>query len=221
MLAVVGCHRSGTSAAAGALHRLGWYLGPDLMPPSPDNPKGYYESMPLVRLHEAALHRAGMSWHSATVLGDDWLESFGARQAHVRARLFLQRCKDGMQSNALALKDPRLCMFRRLWQCACQAEGFQLRALLVVRHDHSVVQSLCRRDKFKVEYAKDLKQRHAAGMDDWQEHVPYGVVGYEDLLEDWRKVLGDAFDQLGFPTLAYADQQGAVDEYLDEGLNHA
>jgi len=51
--------------------------------------------------------------------------------------------------------------------------------------------------------------------------VPYGVVGYEDLLEDWRKALGEAFDQLGFPTLVYADQQGAVDEYLDRGLNHA
>jgi hypothetical protein len=220
MLAVVGCHRSGTSAVAGALACLGWHLGPDLMPPSPDNPKGYYESMPLVRLHDAALARMGHSWDAAVPVSEGWLTTFGAKQAHVRARLLLQRCIDGAKSNALALKDPRLCMFRLLWQEACKAEGIELRALLVYRDQHSVVQSLCSRDRFTVEHAKAVVEHHRMGMVDWLAHVPSAVVQYEDLLDDWREALGEAFEQLGLPTLAYADEQGAVDAYLNPELDH-
>ncbi len=216
LLTVVGCHRSGTSAVAGTLANLGWDLGDDLMPPSPDNPRGYWEHMPLVRLHEAALARMGRTWDTAERVLDPWMKSWGAKQAHARARYLLQRTP----GQAFALKDPRLCMFRPLWQSACILEGIELRALLVHRNDHSVVQSLCSRDKFTVEHAKDVVERHRLGMVDWLAHVPCGVVQYEDLVGDWRKVLGEAFEQLGLPTLAYADEQGAVDAYLNPELDH-
>ncbi len=218
VLMVVGRHRSGTSAVAGVLHHLGWHLGPDLMPPSPDNPKGYYESMPLVRLHDAALARAGMCWDTATILGEEWGKSFGARQAYVRARQLLQRAFDGTKSNAVALKDPRMCMFRVLWQAACAAEGAELRVLLVSRNEHAMVQSLCRRDKFKPEHAKAVAERYLVGMNDWAHNVPYGLVTYEGMVEDWRHELGQAFNQLGLPARALGSEY--VDAFLDGGLDH-
>ncbi len=220
LLMVVGCHRSGTSAAAGTLANLGMYLGPDLMQPSTDNPRGYWESMPLVRLHDAALARMGRTWDTAERVREPWMKSWGARQSLLRGRMFLQSCTDSMKDGALVLKDPRACMFRLLWQALAEAEGFSLKALLVHRHDHSVVQSLCRRDKFTVEHAKSVVEYHRLGMVDWLAHVPCGVVQYEDLVDDWRKALGEAFEQLGLPTLAYADQQGAVDAYLNPELDH-
>ena len=41
---VLGMHRSGTSSVAGALIRLGGAAPLNLMPPTEDNPKGYWES---------------------------------------------------------------------------------------------------------------------------------------------------------------------------------
>lgn len=53
---VVGLPRSGTSATAGVIHKLGVDMGDDLMPPSPlYNPKGFYEDLDFTRIHDALL----------------------------------------------------------------------------------------------------------------------------------------------------------------------
>lgn len=53
---VTGVPRSGTSAVAGVLHRLGVWMG-DIFPDTDArNSKGYYEYVPLTRLHAAALN---------------------------------------------------------------------------------------------------------------------------------------------------------------------
>lgn len=51
---VVGPPRSATSTVAGILHnQCGVCMGHDLRPPSANNPDGYYEDLPIQRLHVA------------------------------------------------------------------------------------------------------------------------------------------------------------------------
>lgn len=47
---VLGVYRSGTSAVAGILHKLGINMGEKLEPPGPSNPSGYFEDLEFKRL---------------------------------------------------------------------------------------------------------------------------------------------------------------------------
>jgi len=58
---IAGMHRSGTSMVARLLSDCGVYLGSpqDLLPPQPDNPKGYFEHKGMLALNEALLEHLG------------------------------------------------------------------------------------------------------------------------------------------------------------------
>lgn len=49
---VLGCYRSGTSAAAGILHHLGVFMGAEFDKPNKSNPSGYYEDLDFKRLFD-------------------------------------------------------------------------------------------------------------------------------------------------------------------------
>jgi hypothetical protein len=60
-LLVLGMHRSGSSALAGALELLGVPLGGPLMPPARDNERGFFELAGWSR-HDELLEALGGSW---------------------------------------------------------------------------------------------------------------------------------------------------------------
>ncbi len=60
---ILGMHRSGTSMLAGALSLCNFYLGNNLMNPSSDNAKGYFEHNEIVRIHDEFLNNIGYSWN--------------------------------------------------------------------------------------------------------------------------------------------------------------
>ena len=59
---IAGMHRSGTSALTRVVSMLGAKLPRTLMPPMPDNPKGYWESPAIAQLNDALLGELGSSW---------------------------------------------------------------------------------------------------------------------------------------------------------------
>ena len=61
-IVVLGMHRSGTSAMAGVLQRLGVDLGSRLTPGDADNPKGYWEHTELVDIHDRLLRSLSSRW---------------------------------------------------------------------------------------------------------------------------------------------------------------
>ena len=59
---VLGCHRSGTSVVAGLLyHACGVSMG-ELMPPTEDNPLGYFEAIGVVDAHRNLLAQLERDW---------------------------------------------------------------------------------------------------------------------------------------------------------------
>ena len=62
---VLGMHRSGTSAIGGVLDALGLEAPKTPLPANDFNMRGYWESAPLIKLHERLLNSADSSW-------DDW-----------------------------------------------------------------------------------------------------------------------------------------------------
>ena len=64
---VLGCHRLGTSVFTSVLQDLGVYLDEELLPPSKDNPKGYFESSFITETHDKILKCANATWHTRWV----------------------------------------------------------------------------------------------------------------------------------------------------------
>lgn len=73
LICVLGMHRSGTSALAGALNLVGVNFGSNLMPAqASENPKGYWEHLDIVRTHDDVFTLFGASWDDPRPLPESW-----------------------------------------------------------------------------------------------------------------------------------------------------
>lgn len=151
MIAVVGFHRSLTSAIAQWLHRSGVSMGDYLMPPAPSNPEGHYEDMLLVNLHDCLLAAHGTNWqyHSEVSLDPFQGEELFRRYAELR------RERHGRD---WGMKDPRQCLFLPAWSRILGEEG---RYLVVLRHWSGSIQSLLRRHASELAMGEDSPEVHS------------------------------------------------------------
>jgi len=73
---VLGMHRSGTSALAGVIARLGAALPKTQVRADLNNKRGYGESSELVQFHERLLASAGSGWRDWERFDPNWM-AFG------------------------------------------------------------------------------------------------------------------------------------------------
>lgn len=140
---VAGMHRSGTSLLGRYLMHAGLDMGQELLGKAPSNPHGHFEDMAVLRLHEEVIGR-----HYETYRHKTW------RWTRRLATRRLPQLTDGDRVSAVKLieerrskgrpwgwKDPRTSLFLTFW-AELVPEG---KFILVFRHPHLVVDSLCRR----------------------------------------------------------------------------
>ena len=209
-LFVLGMHRSGTSATAGALLRLGFDLGEQLIEAAPDNPKGYFEHAAAVAANEALLDALDRSWDDVRALPCDWMHAQAARVALPAIDAVLAGFSG---KTAWALKDPRLCRTLPLWLDAATARGIETRCLLVLRHPAEVAASLHARDDMSAEIAAILWLRHVLESLRGSAARPRTLLTYDGLMRDPQGALGAACARLGFDldTGIAADVRAFVD----------
>lgn len=134
-LVITGMHRSGTSLAASMLAAAGVHIGEQLMGPANGNPRGHFEDMDFVRLHERiltanGLSRDGFTCHESIVI-----------PAMSRAEATRLRDRRRGAGRMWGWKDPRSTLFLNFW-----ADVFpEARFLFMVRPPWEVVDSLFRR----------------------------------------------------------------------------
>ena len=143
-LVVLGMHRSGTSAVAGCLQRLGVDLGPRLMPATAANRKGYYEHIDVVNLHDRLLMSLGVGWDTITPWPERWWED--ERTARFRVELLGLLRRDFGPAVLWGIKDPRMCRLLRWWRSLWAELATEPVFLIVVRDPRQVAASLQRRD---------------------------------------------------------------------------
>src|SRR3546814_5662569 len=90
-LIVLGMHRSGTCALAGVLAKLGAQTPKTLMTLQRDNPRGFFESAALAKLHDQLLRSAGSCWHDWSKFDPGWLKSGAAVQFRERLGLVIEQ----------------------------------------------------------------------------------------------------------------------------------
>jgi hypothetical protein len=161
-LLIAGPHRGGTSAVAGALYHAGVYFGPKarLMPPSPANPRGYFENLDVVRAHDLLLGSLGRTWRS-TELPEDWLDTAAAKAAYLKLRAIViaQLARRPRGTELFAVKDPRLCLLLPIWHEVLFGIADML-VLLVLRDARACARSLSRRDGIDLETGEDMAVQH-------------------------------------------------------------
>lgn len=130
---VLGVHRSGTSLMASLLAQAGVHMGSRLLPPSDDNPRGFYEDLDFFTFHEQCL--AARRRHYADP-GASRLEFSAAERGEAR-KLITARA----DLSRWGWKDPRTCLFVHDWHELLPNAHY----VVVYRHPLGVLNSLLRR----------------------------------------------------------------------------
>ncbi|RWR49839.1 hypothetical protein EOW65_07745 [Sinirhodobacter ferrireducens] len=179
-------HRSGTSALSELLIALGCDGPATPMPAADENPRGFFESFPLFKQHEALLASAGSSWNDYRPFPASWLSSPKADEFRERIRTTLET--EYGDSGFFALKDPRICRFLPLWTELL--DEMQIQPIVVHTHRNplEVAASLHTRNAFAPEYGSLLWLRHVLDAEAGSRGLPRAFTSYDQLLNNWGSV---------------------------------
>jgi hypothetical protein len=177
---VIGMHRSGTSATAEMLGRLGLALPSDdeLIPATRTNERGHFESKTLVRLNERLLTAVGGTWSAPPPLPRQWelADSLHALRREARASFAA-----AFPRQPALWKDPRNCLLLPFWRTVLEP---LTAAVFVYRDPLEVARSLQARDGFRLTHGLALWERYLRAASANLEGVP-------TLCTDFRRVLDD------------------------------
>ena len=218
-LIVLGMHRSGTSAMAGVLGRLGAALPERLMPPSDANPKGYFESLKAYGLNDAILASAGSSWADPLSFDPDWHRSTMSSEYRLRAAEVIKEEFGG--SDLFVLKDPRICRLLPFWRQVFADLGVRPLHVCIHRHPREVASSLSRREGWTEVVGILLWLRHVLDAEAESRGQPRVFVSYETLLSDWRTTVDRIAAGLDLQWPRQSDAAAPdVEDFLSDELRH-
>ena len=218
-LIVLGMHRSGTSALAGALKILGVELGEPLMAPRDgENTRGYFEHLEIYAFHQRLLETLGVTWDDLRSprleAGDPFFDELRAELAGLLRHHFAG-------APLWAAKDPRACRFVPLWRAALTELGCSPRYLIVFRHPDEVAASLARRDRFSRDKSDLLWADHYLAAEAATRGLRRSFVNYAELLRAPEAELARVAAEIGLEWPADGDEvAGELREFLSGGLRH-
>ncbi|OWT74959.1 MULTISPECIES: glycoside hydrolase family 99-like domain-containing protein [unclassified Achromobacter] len=221
LIAVLGMHRSGTSALTRGLQVFGVDLGENLMPSVMGiNDKGFWEDNDIVMLNEEILASLGSSWHSLAPISPATLPQLIAAGFVDRAVTMLA----GKLGHAeyFGMKDPRLGKLQFFWNAVFERCDVRVRYVISLRHPQSVRDSLVKRNGFAPVKCYYLWAEHVVGAltDPQVCRSPRVLVDYDVLLAHPEAELAHVANVLGLPV----DEAALADyarEFLDKNLRHA
>ncbi|MEM1307020.1 MAG: hypothetical protein AAGG99_05810 [Pseudomonadota bacterium] len=155
---VTGMHRSGTSAVAGELAQAGLPVGDNLIEPSKDNAKGFFEDRRIVQIADGLLHRLGSAWSDPAPLPVDYANSVPGRDAVVELSNHFSETLTG--HTRYLLKDPRACRMTPVIAQALKDHGWRARYVAVVRNPAHVATSIWNRNQLPRLHALQIWTRH-------------------------------------------------------------
>jgi hypothetical protein len=182
-LLVLGMHRSGTSAVAGLLVRLGAAAPKTLMGASESNARGHWESEAFCALNDRLLAAAGTTWSDPRRIDPAF---FGPAARRFGAEMRKLLAQEFGRAPLVCIKDPRICRLLPFWLPQLAACDVAPRIVFVLRHPLEVALSLKARNGFAIEHSLRLWLRHNLDAERDTRALPRVFVAYEELLRDWR-----------------------------------
>ncbi len=214
---ILGMHRAGTSAITRLINMMGAYVASEdqLLPATTDNPKGYWERIDVLQLHEYLLQQLNADWHLVSTVRTDQIESNLLNTFTERAKKIIYRM-DG--NRPWVMKDPRLCLFLPLWLPLLEVPV----CIHITRHPVSVAQSLAKRDNLPLHFSINLWENYNIHALMASTKLPRFSISYEHLMAepvDTVKMIYDQLCKYGVQSLRLPHEK-EIFAFLDESLQH-
>ncbi|MGH3445018.1 MAG: sulfotransferase family protein [Nocardioidaceae bacterium] len=223
LLVVAGSGRSGTSLFTGLAGRLGSHSPPPEVVALTSNPRGFGEPRWAVDFHNRLLRSVDVGPEDARPQAWPLAAKAGARDpAYADLRGWL--AEQFALSDLVVVKDPRLGWFLELYSRVAADLTARLGVVTMVRHPAASIKSR--------ELAYGTGSTAATRTAGWlnvmlftelhTRELPRALVGYDELLGDWRTAMQTAADTLGLPLLDVdADRLAAADALVDPSLRRS
>ncbi len=176
---IAGYYRSGTSALAGALQRLGVTLHNDAEA-NEHNPLGFFEIPELIELDVDIFAALGIEWSDLRGLPANW-------QAHPGMARFLARLDEILRRRFAAeplwaIKHPHLCRLLPLYERAARQAGHNPHVINITRDPWVIADSQFRKNGLTRAHALLLWLGYLISGEQHSRHLPRSWVTYENLL---------------------------------------
>lgn len=223
-IVVLGMHRSGTSAVTRMIGLLGAEPPRDPMPPTADNPVGYWESRRIARFNNRLLESAGTRWHDDRAIAATWFADPAREADRVEARSIL--AEEFATADVIVLKDPRICRLLPFWRTVLAEAGIAPLAVVVLRDPLEVARSLAAREadpSFRPASVPALSRglalwlRYVLDAERHSHDMPRVVIDYAEVLRDWRRTV-QSLCRAGPLRPPDAAAAAAIDAFLDPTL---
>jgi hypothetical protein len=185
-LLVIGMHRSGTSAVAGALGKLGFAVPveEDRWEPSSDNPD-HWESRALALYSDLLLERIGGTWDRPpdSHLGVEIFEDLDGELGDPS----LPASRAFPEPGAVLWKDPRTCLLLPYWRAHLPGP---VAAVFIWRQPLAVARSLRARDRMHLADGVALWERYNRCAIEGLSGIDTFVIRYEEIVDNPTEQLG-------------------------------
>ncbi|MFQ2676226.1 sulfotransferase family protein [Aeromonas caviae] len=203
---VLGMHRSGTSAIAGALAHNGIAFGDSFIELQGDvNEKGFWEHAELVAINEALLKELGAAWFDPFSLMTQFEQGWRPSDALFGRMCAFLRHPEFADAQQCGLKDPRLSVLLPCWQQAMSYMGDEACYLLMNRDMDQVARSLQKRDQMSLLLGQLLWGEYTFSVEAYTRNLPRCWLDYEAMLANPGAALAHIQLQLSLSTTASAD----------------
>jgi hypothetical protein len=217
-LLILGMHRSGTSAIAGVVTRLGAQEPRTLLSADRYNELGYYESLAFVEFHDRLLSAGGSCWNDWTSFNTDKLCTTSAEWS-VAWRCLLEQ--EFGCAPLFVVKDPRICRLLPFWLRNLADNDITPVAILAIRDPFEVARSLAVRNGFGEQYSLLLWLRHVLDAELETRKITRSIVSYQQLLVDWKAVAEKIAAETGVHWPEWSDATDAeISAFLKQDLRH-
>jgi hypothetical protein len=179
-IAVVGMHRSGTSATAGLLIGFG-LAGPradDLVPGDSSNERGHWESREVQLCNTHLLAGRNATTFAPPPFIENWTDIPVYESVKAEAQQWFNAT---FQGRPLVMKDPRMCLTMPFWRAVLPAS---MCAVFVLRDPLEVARSLEARDKIPILLGLAMWDRYIRSASLGLAGLPTLVVTYDSMLGD-------------------------------------
>ncbi|KAB2948933.1 MAG: sulfotransferase family protein, partial [Rhizobiaceae bacterium] len=216
---VLGMHRSGTSALSRVLSLLGCDLPKTLMPPSPANEPGHWESMAMYKLNDRILESAGSAWHDWLELNPKWFDSPKADEFREEATVAL--AEEFGSSRLFVLKDPRICRLFPFWLDVLQRSDVLPLVWVPLRNPLEVAGSLEKRNGFEPALSNLLWLRNVLDAEAASRGARRVFSTYDQLVNGWARVAKRAENILGVNWPRFSERAASeIESFLSDGHRH-
>lgn len=216
---VLGMHRSGTSAVAGVLSKLGGALPKTIMASNGGNPRGYFESRSFMDFHDELLDSAGSRWSDWRQFSPTWYKSLAAQSFRERAKeLFKSEFDEAPLS---ILKDPRICRFTPFWLNILEEMGTAAKVVIPIRSPLEVARSLKRREGMAVTEGLLLWLRHVLDAELQSRNATRSIFAWDQFISDWRQTTDKIARETGIEWPRVSDRsRQEIENFLDAEFVH-